>query len=265
MSLQKITLDIKEYIAIITIDNPNVNNKQTNTLSSEVASDLEKALSQLENNINVRILIITGKGDKFFVAGAEINEFIDKTASQGKKLVTRIQQLFTRMENFPKPIIAAINGYCLGGGLELALSCDIRYASSNAKLGQPEILLGIIPGGGGTQRLTRLVGKGKAKEIMFTGDQISAEEALAIQLVHRVLPNPTELLEECRKLATKIANNSPLILSLLKEVIDKGNDAPLATGLSLEANAFGICFSTQDKEEGVKAFLEKRKPNFSGR
>ena len=208
MNYNKLILNIdNDQIATISINNP-----KANTLSSEVAQELENVLNELENNSQVRVLIITGFGDKFFIAGAEIKEFLNKTANEGRILVSKIQQVFNRIENYSKPIIAAINGYCLGGGLELALSCDIRYASENAKLGQPEISLGIIPGGGGTQRLPRLVGKGKANEIMYTGDQISAEEALKIQLVQKVTSQDS-LLEESKILAKKIANQSPLIIS----------------------------------------------------
>jgi len=258
LSFKYIIAKIDENIGILTINNPGAN-----TLSTKVVQELDLALNEFENNNQIRVLIITGYGDKFFVAGAEIKEFLNKRAVEGRNLVKNIQMVFNRIENYPKPVIAAINGYCLGGGLELALSCDIRYASENAKLGQPEISLGIIPGGGGTQRLPRLVGKGKAKEMMYTGDYISADEALQIQLVQKTT-SLENLMKECKTLARKIAEKSPLIISLLKEVIDKGTDTPLVSGLALEANAFGLCFSSDDKAEGVDAFLEKRKPNFMG-
>lgn len=259
MSFKYLITKIDENIGIITINNPSAN-----TLSTEVVQELNLVLNEFENNNQIRVLIITGYGDKFFVAGAEVREFLNKGAFEGRNLVKNIQIVFNRIENYPKPVIAAINGYCLGGGLELALSCDIRYASENAKLGQPEIALGIIPGGGGTQRLPRLVGKGKAKEMMYTGDYISADEALKIQLVQKTT-SLDDLMNECKTLARKIAKKSPLIISLLKEVIDKGTDTPLESGLALEANVFGLCFSSDDKAEGVEAFLEKRKPNFIGR
>ena len=181
MSLKYIITEIEGQIGIITINNP-----KANTLSSNVIQELNHVLNELENNQQIRSLIITGHGDKFFIAGAEINEFLNKNSSEGRDHVRQIQFVLNRIQNFPKPIIAAINGYCLGGGLELAMSCDIMYASENTKMGQPEISLGIIPGGGGTQRLPKLVGKGKAKELMYTGDQISADEALKIQLIQKV-------------------------------------------------------------------------------
>ena len=258
MEYKYIIKAIEGPVGIITINNP-----KANTLSSSLVPEISAVMKEFENDKNVRVIIITGYGEKFFIAGADIKDFVDKTPIQGRDLSRNLQNTLNQIETCSKPVIAAINGYCLGGGLELAMSCDFRYASENAKLGQPEISLGLIPGAGGTQRLPRLVGKGKAKEMMFSGVNIDAKEALDIQLVQKVFPQ-AELLSETKKMAQQLAQKPPITLKHLKEVIDKGYDVSIETALVLEADKFGICFSTKDKTEGVNAFLEKREPKFEG-
>ncbi|OLS26255.1 MAG: 3-hydroxypropionyl-coenzyme A dehydratase [Candidatus Heimdallarchaeota archaeon LC_3] len=255
----KLEINIEDQIGIITINNP-----KANTLSSIVGEEFQIALNNFIDNQEVRVIIVTGKGDKFFIAGAEISEFMNKSATEGRILVRKLQLIIHSIEKCPKPVIAAINGYCLGGGMELALACDIRYASENAKLGQPEINLGIIPGAGGTQRLPRLIGKGKAKELIFTGDHISASEALSLQLIQKV-SSSQELMNDVKNLAKKIASKSPLIISYAKEAIDTGIEISIEEALILEADKFGLCFGTEDKVEGVSAFLDGREPVFKGK
>ncbi|HKZ42167.1 MAG TPA: enoyl-CoA hydratase-related protein [Candidatus Hodarchaeales archaeon] len=256
---QKVAISILENVGFLTIKNP-----PANALSVPVVTEIIKGLEELVGDEKVRVIVLTGEGEKFFVAGADIKEFSDKTITEGRMHVRLLQGMLHRFERVSKPIIAAINGYCLGGGLELALACDIRYAADTAKLGQPEINLGIIPGAGGTQRLPRLIGKGKAKEMIYTGAHISASEALQIQLVQKVFPLK-DLLSEVTKLAKEIAKKSPLIISYAKEAIDFGTDVPIEQGLLIEADSFALCFGTKDKDEGVKAFLEKREPKFIGK
>lgn len=259
MKYSYIETQVEDHVGIIIINNP-----KANTLSNGVTFELLQVLQEFEKNSDIRVVIITGYGEKFFVAGAEINEFIDKNSVEAQNLSRQLQFFMNQIENFSRPVIAAINGFCIGGGLELAMSCDIRYASDNAKLGLAEIKLGIIPGAGGTQRLPRIIGAGKAKEMMYTGELISAQESLSINLIQKVTEQK-ELMNECKKLAKKIVNNSPLIIKLLKETINKGLDAPLDSGLSIEADKFGLCFSTEDKVEGINAFLEHRIAIFKGK
>ncbi len=246
-------------VGIITINNP-----KANALSSALVPELGNAVQEFEINDNIRIIIITGYGEKFFVAGADIKDFLNKSVSEGRELARHLQLTLNKIESCSKPVIAAINGYCLGGGLELAMSCDFRYSSENAEFGQPEINLGLIPGAGGTQRLPRLVGKGKAKEMMFSGVSIKAKEALEIQLIQKIFPQ-AELMAETLKMAHLLAKKPFIALKHLKEVVDKGFDISLDTALVLEADKFGICFSSDDKIEGVSAFLEKREPHFKGK
>jgi len=259
MDYKYIIKSVEGPIGIVTINNP-----KANALSTPLILEIRSILKEFEDNAEIKVIIITGYGNKFFVAGADIKGFLDKSASEGRDMARQLQLTFNQIESLSKPVIAAINGYCLGGGLELAMSCDFRYASENAKLGQPEIDLGLIPGAGGTQRLPRLVGKGKAKEMMYSGLPIEAQEALEIQLVQKVFPQDS-LLFETKKMATIIAQKPPITLKHLKEVIDKGFDSNIETALVLEADKFGLCFSTQDKIEGVNAFLEKRQAHFQGK
>ncbi|HZB44517.1 MAG TPA: enoyl-CoA hydratase-related protein, partial [Pyrinomonadaceae bacterium] len=212
---------------------------------------------------SVGVVVITGAGEKAFVAGADIAEFEGRTAVTQRDVMLG-RSLFTAVDAFPKPIIAMINGFCLGGGCELALACDLRIAGENAKFGQPEINLGIIPGGGGTQRLTRLVGEGKAMELILTGDMIDAQAAYNLGLVNMVVPAP-DLEGKTMELAGRIASKSPVALRMAKEAVKTASRANLDEGLRREVDLFAICFSSEDKDEGVRAFLEKRKPEFKGR
>lgn len=260
MDYKNILLEMELNIVIITINRP----KTLNALNTELLQELEDAVKNLEVDSGVRVLILTGAGDKAFVAGADIAYMQNMTASEGKEFGLLGQRVFKMIEDFPKPTIAAVNGFALGGGCELAMACDIRVASENAKFGQPEVGLGIIPGFGGTQRLPRLVGRGKGKELIYTGEIIDAQKALQIGLVNHVVKQD-ELLPFTKKLAIRITGQAPLALRYAKEAINNGMEMDLERGLPLEANLLGICFSTSDQKEGMKAFLEKRKPLFQGK
>lgn len=254
-----VLIDIDGRIATVTINRPD----KLNALNGPVRCQFVGALTDLRENADVRVVIITGAGEKAFIAGADIGEF------EGRRPVDQFRVMksfgmFDAADAFPKPIIAAINGFCLGGGCELAMACDIRIASDKAKLGQPEVNLGILPGGGGTQRLPRLVGLGTAYKLLYTGALITAQEALRIGLVDEVVPHDT-LMERVRTLAGAIAEKSPVALHLIKEAVRASVRAPLDEGLRLEQTLFGLAFSSEDKEEGVKAFLEKRPADFKGR
>lgn len=258
MSFENILVEQKGHLQIITINRPN----QLNALNKKTIEELNAALTSANNDSNTGVVILTGSGEKAFVAGADIKEFADFSVDQGRELAAKGQELlFSFIENMSKPVIAAVNGFALGGGLELAMASHIRLASSNAKLGLPEVGLGVIPGYGGTQRLAQLVGKGKANEMIFTAGMISADEALTWGLVNHVCA-PEELLDLAEKTASKILNNSPLaIASAIRSVnalYSKGGQA----GFDTEVEEFGKCFGTADFKEGTGAFLEKRKPNF---
>jgi enoyl-CoA hydratase len=234
-----------------------------NALNSETIKELRAAFLSFRDDPEVRAVILTGSGEKAFVAGADIRELVHLDFAQGKQYALEGQELTKLIENFKKPIIAAINGYALGGGTEMALACHIRIASENAKMGQPEVKLGLIPGFGGTQRLARLVGKGKAMELILSGKIIDSKEAHEIGLVNRVVPQ-SELLAAAENLAKEIVVNAPLAIGCAIESINKGLDRTLEEGLLLEAEIFGKSCSTEDAKEGTKAFLEKRKANFQG-
>lgn len=258
MSFENILVEQKGHLQIITINRPN----QLNALNKKTIEELNAALSSANNDSNTGVVILTGSGEKAFVAGADIKEFADFSVDQGRELAAKGQELlFSFIENMTKPVIAAVNGFALGGGLELAMASHIRIASKNAKLGLPEVGLGVIPGYGGTQRLAQLVGKGKANEMIFTAGMISADEALTWGLVNHVC-EAEELLDLAEKTAGKILNNSPLaIASAIRSVNAlylKGGQA----GFDTEIDEFGKCFGTSDFKEGTGAFLEKRKPNF---
>ncbi|MFY9222741.1 MAG: enoyl-CoA hydratase/isomerase family protein [Blastocatellia bacterium] len=256
---ENIILEIQDQIGIIRVNRP----KKLNALNIPTREEILSALAELGKNADVRVVVFTGTGDKAFIAGADISEFEGRTALD-QRAVMRATRMFDSFSEFPKPVIAMINGFCLGGGCEAALSCDIRIASDNAKFGQPEINLGIIPGGGGTQRLTRLVGEGKAMEMILTGDMIDANEAKSIGLVNHVVPQ-AELEEFTMKMARKIAEKSPVALQMGKEAVKNASRMNLREGLDQEIDLFALCFSSADKEEGVKAFLEKRKAVFTGK
>jgi enoyl-CoA hydratase len=231
-------------------------------LNIQTRAEGAAALDELREDESVRVVVITGAGEKAFVAGADIAEFEGRTAVTQRDVMTA-RSLFTAVDTFPKPVIAMVNGFCLGGGCELALSCDIRVASETARFGQPEINLGIIPGGGGTQRLTRLVGEGKAMELILTGDMIDAQHAYNLGLVNLVVP-AADLEAKTMELANRIAEKSPVALRMAKEAVKTAARANLDEGLRREIDLFALTFSSQDKDEGVRAFLEKRKPDFKG-
>jgi enoyl-CoA hydratase len=226
--------------------------------------ELRRAALDLRHDAGVRAAIVTGAGDRAFIAGADINELAVQSPTGGKDHALRGQHVFDLIENMGKPVIAAINGFALGGGCELALACTLRVAADTARIGQPEIKLGIIPGYAGTQRLGRLVGKGRAMELILRGNQITAQEALQIGLVNRVVPS-ADLLQECRALAQELAGNAPMATRYAIEAINKGLDMSFAHGCVFEATLFGLVASTDDMREGTRAFLEKRKPQFTGR
>ena len=257
MELKNVLLEKEEHLAIVTINRP----KALNALNSETLKDLDAVLENLENDSNIYAVILTGAGEKSFVAGADIAEMRDLNEEQGKEFGMLGNKVFRRLEKLDKPVIAAISGFALGGGCELSMACDIRIASAKAKFGQPEVTLGITPGYGGTQRLTRLVGMAKAKELIFTGQVIKADEAEKIGLVNRVV-EPDILIEEVEKLAKIIAKNAQLAVRYSKEAIQLGAQTDINTGIDIESNLFGLCFSTKDQKEGMSAFVEKREANF---
>ncbi len=256
---ENILLDRLGRIAKISINRPD----KLNALNIKTRQELAEALDELRVDDEIRVVVITGAGEKAFVAGADINEFAGRTAVQ-QRTVMKARSIFTAAEDFPKPLIAMINGFCLGGGCELALSCDIRIAGERARFGQPEINLGIIPGGGGTQRLTRLIGEGKAMQMILTGEMIDAQEAWRLGLVNEVHP-VDQLEEKTMEMASKIAEKSPIALSMAKTAVKNAARMNLREGLDSEIDLFALCFSSEDKEEGVRAFIEKRKADFKGR
>lgn len=259
---QLVHVETAERIAIVTIDNPPMN-----VLSRQVTKELEEVFSRIADDSSVVAVILTGAGDRAFVAGADIKEFPsslgqDKEVLKEKNL--RTHQVFKLIENLPKPTIAMLNGYTLGGGCELALTCDIRIAEEQVKIGLPEVKLGLFPGGGGTQRLPRLIGTAKAKELMFTGDPISAHQALGLGLVNQVAETGKGM-DAALALAGKIAGNSLQALSRIKAAVNKGMDVSFTEGIELEAGLFAEVFQTEDVKEGVQAFIEKRKASFQHR
>jgi len=256
---ETITVEKRGAVAVLTINRPD----KLNALNSKVHAEGVAALDEMRKDDEVRVLVITGSGDKSFIAGADISEFAGRTPVTQRSTFQE-RTLFNVIDAFPKPVIAMVNGFCLGGGNELAMACDLRVCSPNAKFSQPEINLGIMPGGGGTQRLTRLVGEGRAMEMMLTGDMIDAETAHRFGLVNHVYESE-ELEARTMELANKIAEKAPIALQLCKEAVKFASRSNLDEGLRREVDLFAICFSTEDKTEGVSAFLEKRKPVFRGR
>jgi enoyl-CoA hydratase len=260
MAYENILFEVRDDgVAVLTVNRP----KSLNALNPQTLEEIDKAIDEAEQNDKIKVLVITGAGDKAFIAGADITEFPKMNSLQAYKFAEKGQNVFFRLEQLPKPVIACVNGFALGGGCELAMSCDFIYASDKAKFGQPEINLGIIPGFGGTQRLARLVGRAKAKELCMTGEMISAEEAKNIGLVAKIFPAES-LLEETLKVASALAQKSQVALRAVKRVIDEGVGSDLRSACLLEANAFALTFASGDAREGVQAFLEKRKPNFKG-
>jgi enoyl-CoA hydratase len=246
-------------VAILTVNRPD----KLNALNDQVRVDLLAALAQIEGDDSVGVVVITGAGEKSFIAGADIGEFAGRSPFDQREAM-RSPRIFDVMASFPKPVIAMINGFCLGGGCELASSCDLRIASEKARFGQPEINLGLIPGGGGTQRLPRLVGLGHAMRLILTGDMIGAAEAKEIGLVEMVVPHE-ELRAKTLELAGKIASKSPLTLRVAKEAVRASQKLAIEEGIAYERDLFCLCFSTEDKEEGVAAFLGKRPAEWKGR
>ena len=259
-SLKYIQYQTLDGIATITINRPDA----LNAIDEVVLGELEKAFEEVEEDESVRVVIVTGGGEKAFVAGGDIAAMRKMSLLEGKKFVYNGQSVLSKIENCNKVVIAAINGYTLGGGMELALACDIRIASEKAQLGLPEVSIGLYPGWGGTQRLVRLVGKGIAKELVFTGDRITAQEAKDLRIVNRVVEH-TELMNECHKMADIVIANSSIAIMQAKKAINQGSEISLDNALALEAEAWLVNFSTEDRVEGLSAFLEKRKPNYMGR
>src|SRR5271165_5234816 len=257
---QNIKFEKKSHIAYITIDRPKV----LNALNMATMQELKTAFADLKDDADVRVVILTGGGEKAFVAGADINELSQQTPVSAKEYTHRGQAIVDAIENLGKPVIGCVNGFALGGGCELALACTLRLASENAKLGQPEVKLGIIPGYGGTQRLPRLVGKGLAMQMLLAGEMITAQEALRIGLVNEVTA-AAELIPRAEAIAAKIVANAPLAVQYAIEAVNKGMEMTLAEGLYLEATLFGVCCATEDKKEGTTAFLEKRAAQFKGK
>ena len=247
-------------VAILTINRPKV----LNALNSATLDELRRAILSFRHDDTVRAVVITGAGEKSFIAGADINELAVQTPVTGRDHARRGQHVLDLIETLGKPVIAAINGFALGGGCELAMACTIRIAADTARLGQPEINLGIIPGYAGTQRLARLVGRGRALEMLLTGEHVNAAEALRLGLVNRVVP-AAELMAEARKLAASLAAKAPVAVRYILDAVNRGLDMPLAEAQNFEATLFGLVASTEDMREGTKAFLEKRKAEFKGK
>jgi len=260
MSFENLTLERDGAIAIVTINRPKV----LNALNTQTMEELEGAMEELGADMSVRAIILTGAGEKAFVAGADINELAVQSPVGGRDHAQRGQRVLDAIEQLGKPVVAAINGFALGGGCELAMACTIRLAADTARLGQPEINLGLIPGYAGTQRLTRLVGRGVALELLLTGDPISAAEAHRIGLVNRVVP-AADLMAEARKLAQALASKAPVAARYIIDAVNRGADLPLAHAEVYETTLFGLIASTDDMREGTRAFLEKRKASFTGK
>jgi enoyl-CoA hydratase/carnithine racemase len=260
MAFENILLEKKNSIAYVTVNRPKV----LNALNMATMEELRTGFTDIQNDAAIRVVILTGSGEKAFIAGADIGELAKHDAVSGKEYTHRGQSVLDLIENLGKPVIACINGFALGGGCEIAMACTIRLASANAKLGQPEVKLGIIPGYGGTQRLPRLVGKGIAMQMVLAGEMITAEEAHRVGLVNEVTV-PAELIPRAEAIAQKIIANAPLAVQYAMEAVNRGQNLSLADGLFLEATLFGVCCATEDKREGTTAFLEKRPAQFKGK
>ena len=259
MLFDNLLLDRDGAVAVVTINRPAV----LNALDTRTIDELRRAMLELKHDEAVRVVIVTGAGEKSFVAGADINELAVQTPTSAREHALGGQHVFDLIENLGKPVIAAINGYALGGGCELAMACTLRLAADTAQLGQPEITLGLLPGYAGTQRLSRLVGKGKAMELILTGVRIDASEAERIGLVNRVVP-ATALMDETRRLAAELARNAPIATRYIISAVNKGLEMGFAEACVFEASLFGLAASTGDMREGTRAFLDKRKPEFKG-
>jgi enoyl-CoA hydratase len=260
LTFENLLYEKKNAIAYITLNRPKV----LNALSHKTWENLQAAFEDARDDDVVRGVILTGAGDKAFIAGADISELAHVSAVEAEQSSAFGQKVLNLIENLCKPVIAAINGFALGGGCETAMACTIRIASENAKFGQPEVNLGLIPGGGGTQRLPRLIGKGRALQLILSGDMISAQEAYRIGLANEIVP-AAELISRAEAILKRIFSNAPLAVKFSLEAVNNGLETTMAEGLSLEASLFGLCAGTDDKKEGTSAFLEKRKPQFQGR
>lgn len=257
---KNILFEKSDGIGFITINRPQV----LNALNKETMVELKDVVRVISKDSDIKVVIVTGSGQKSFVAGADISEMQGMSALEGREWGKYSQEVFNEIENLSQPVIAAVNGYALGGGCELAMSCDIRIASENAKFGQPEVLLGVIPGFAGTQRLPRLVGKGRAKELLFTGKQIDAAEACRIGLANSIVPLD-KLIDTATAMAALIIERGPIAVKLCKAAVNEGLDMDFESGQAYEREVFGLCFATEDQKEGMRAFVEKRKPAFLGK
>ena len=257
---QNILLDINEPVAIVTVNRPD----KLNVLNKLTIEELKTVFTELSSNEKILAIILTGAGEKAFIAGADISELNKLDVINGKEFSEKGQFVFNMIENLEKPVIAAVNGFALGGGCELALACHFRIASSNAKFGQPEVNLGIMPGFGGTQRLTRLINSGRTMEMILTGDMIDANEALRIGMVNHVYPQ-NELISKAIEIANKIASKAPIAVKNVIKAIKKADEVLLQDGQKFEASLFALCCGSEDFKEGTSAFLEKRKPNFNNK
>ncbi len=260
MAYQTLLYEKGEGIGVVTLNRP----AALNALNSQVFADLFELFREIESDPEVRVVIITGSGEKAFAAGADVAEMQPMNTIEIRKFITGGRKACDKIYGLNKPVIAAIQGFALGGGCELAMCCDLRIATENARFGQPEINLGIIPGAGGTQRLTRLVGIARSKELIYTGDIIDAKTALSIGLVNKVVPQAS-LMTEAKEMAKKLLSKSGAALSMAKAAINTGANTDLASGLDVEEQCFTLCFATEDQKEGMKAFLQKRKPEFKNR
>jgi enoyl-CoA hydratase len=260
MNYENLLYEVKDRLARVTVNRPKV----LNALNDKTVGELIDVFLKIKADDSVGAVILTGGGEKSFIAGADISEIARHTPATGKEMALKGQMCLNIIENLGKPVIAALNGFALGGGCEIAMACTIRIAADTARIGSPEINLGVIPGYGGTQRLPRLIGKGRAHEMVLTGDMIDAAEAYRIGLVNKIVP-AASLMEEAEKLARKILSKSTPVVRLALEAVNRGVEVGLLEGLNLEANLFALTFATEDMKEGTKAFLEKRKPNFMNR
>jgi enoyl-CoA hydratase len=259
MDYENILFEVQDGVGLLTFNRP----KALNALNPKTMEEVREVIERARQEETIRVLVLTGAGDRAFVAGADITTFPTLNPLQARHFAEVGQNVFFMLEQLPKPVVACVNGFALGGGCELAMSCDFIYASDKAKFGQPEINLGLIPGYGGTQRLARLIGRAKAKELCMTGEMIDAQQAKELGLVAKVFP-AEQLMDETMKAAKLMATRAPGVLRSLKHLINRGLDVDLKSGCALEAEAFGICFASQDAREGVSAFLEKRKAEFKG-
>ena len=260
LALANVLYGKKGNIAYVTVNRPNV----LNALNTPTWSDLRKAFEDARDDAAIRGIILTGAGDKAFIAGADISELAEISAFEAERSSRFGQEVLDLIENLGKPVIAAVNGFALGGGCETAMACTIRITVETAKFGQPEVALGLVPGGGGTQRLPRLVGKGRALQLILSGEMITAQEAYRIGLVNEIVP-AAELIQRAEAILTKIASNAPIAVKFALEAANRGMETSQSAGLLLEASYFGLCAATEDKKEGTTAFLEKRAPRFRGR